>query len=340
MPSRMLEEALEAPAAVARQLEAGDAPIAELAARWRSTPPERLFTVARGSSDHAAHFTAYLLMGRLGATVTSLPPSLVTLEHAPLPRAGSAVLAFSQSGRSPDLVEAIEWFSQADAETVAFVNDIASPLAASASTVVGLHAGDERSVAATKSFIAQLAAGARLVAAWQENVSFNDALRLLPESLATASRADWSSAVEVLSRAQRLLVIGRGTGLAIAQEAALKLKEVADLHAEAFSGAEVLHGPQALVHDGQPVLLFAPRGNAHAGLVKLAETLAQRGARVLLAAPAGTPGSSLPIATARDPALDGLCAIQSFYPLAEAVARARGLDPDRPRHLAKVTLTH
>ncbi len=335
----MLEEALEAPEAVAQQLAAGDAPVAGLAARWRVTPPQRLFTVARGSSDHAAHFTAYLLMSRLGKPVTSLPPSLVTLEHAPLPRAGSAVLAFSQSGRSPDLVEATRWFAEGGAETVAFVNDVGSPLAASAGTVVDLHAGDERSVAATKSFIAQLAAGARLVAAWQADTAFTDALRSLPESLAAAARADWSSAVDVLSRAQRLLVIGRGTGLAIAQEAALKLKEVADLHAEAFSGAEVLHGPQALVHDGQPVLVFAPRGPAHAGLTALAETLAQRGARVLLAAPTGTPGATLAIAASREPALDALCAIQSFYPLAEAVARARGLDPDRPRHLAKVTLT-
>lgn len=340
MPSRMLEEALEAPAAVARQLAAGDDSLPALTKRWRGKAPERLFTVARGSSDHAAHFTAYLLMSRLGAAVTSLPPSLVTLEHAPLSRAGSAVLAFSQSGRSPDLVEATRWFAEGGAETVAFVNDVASPLAASAGTVVDLHAGDERSVAATKSFIAQLAAGARLVAEWQADASFTDALQSVPEALATAARADWSSAIEMLSQAQRLLVIGRGTGLAIAQEAALKLKEVADLHAEAFSGAEVLHGPQALVHDGQPVLIFAPRGPAQASLVALAGTLNQRGARVLLAAPAGTPGASLPIAIALDPALDALCAIQSFYPLAEAVARTRGLDPDRPRHLAKVTLTH
>jgi glucosamine--fructose-6-phosphate aminotransferase (isomerizing) len=260
----MLEEALEAPAAAARQLAAGDAAIAAVAERWRRSAPERVFTVARGSSDHAAQFTAYLLMSRLGATVTLLPPSLVTLEHAPLPRAGSAVLAFSQSGRSPDLIEAAGWFVRGGADTVAFVNDVGSPLAACASTVVNLQAGTEQSVAATKSFIAQLVAGARLAAAWEGNAAFMAALAGLPDALASAARADWSQAVEVLTRAQRLLVIGRGTGLAIAQEAALKLKEVADIHAEAFSGAEVLHGPQALVHDGQPVLIFAPRDRATA----------------------------------------------------------------------------
>lgn len=336
----MLEEALEAPAAVARQLAAGDEAVSSVGERWRAQPPQRTFTLARGSSDHAAHFTAYLLMSRLGCAVTSLPPSLVTLEHAPLERNRAAVLAFSQSGRSPDLVEAMRWFSGGGTDTVAIVNDPTSPLAEAAGRVIDIHAGTERCVAATKSFITQLVAGARLVAAWQADAAFANAMRGLPDALAEAVRADWSQAVETLTAARRLLVIGRGPGLAIAQEAALKLKEVADLHAEAFSGAEVMHGPLALVHDGQPVLVFAPRGPAQAGLFALAQALAHRGAHVLLAAPQGTPGATLPIVEAPTPALDALCAIQSFYVLAEAVARARGLDPDSPRHLAKVTLTH
>jgi glucosamine--fructose-6-phosphate aminotransferase (isomerizing) len=123
-------------------------------------------------------------------------------------------------------------------------------------------------------------------------------------------------------------------------EAALKLKETCAIQAEAFSGAEVLHGPMALVEAGYPMLIFAPRGPAQAGLLTLAEQMRARGARVLLAAPAGTPGCELPLVNAGSEDLDPICAIQGFYPMVEALARTRGLDPDQPRHLAKVTRTH
>jgi glucosamine--fructose-6-phosphate aminotransferase (isomerizing) len=123
-------------------------------------------------------------------------------------------------------------------------------------------------------------------------------------------------------------------------EAALKLKETCAIQAEAFSGAEVRHGPMALVTEGYPLLVFAPRGPAQAGLVAMAGEMRSQGARVLLAAPAGTPGCNLPLVPARAVDLDPVCAIQSFYPMAEALSRARGLDPDRPRHLAKITRTH
>jgi glucosamine--fructose-6-phosphate aminotransferase (isomerizing) len=144
----------------------------------------------------------------------------------------------------------------------------------------------------------------------------------------------------VLAGADRLFVIGRGTGLAVAMEAALKLKETCGIQAEAFSGAEVKHGPMALVHKGYPLLVFAPRGPAQAGLLSLADEMRGRGARVLLAAPDGTPGAELPITSTGNEDLDPISMVQSFYPMVEALARARGFDPDQPPHLAKVTRTH
>jgi glucosamine--fructose-6-phosphate aminotransferase (isomerizing) len=135
-----------------------------------------------------------------------------------------------------------------------------------------------------------------------------------------------------------MFVVGRGTGLAIAMEAALKLKEVCAIQAEAFSGAELRHGPLALIEPGYPVLVFAPRGPAHAGLVALADDLRARGAVVLFAGE-GAGDDALPLIRAAAPELDPLCAIQSFYVLAEALARARGRDPDAPPHLSKVTRT-
>ena len=338
-PSRMRSEAAEAPAAVARLLAAEADTFAALGAGLRRNPPAAVLTVARGSSDHAAHYMAYLVMARLGRLVTSLPMSLVTLYHAQLQCQGLLAVAFSQSGQSPDLVGPLQWMGAQGARTLAFVNDAASPLARAAQQTVALHAGPELSVAATKSFICQMAAGASLVAAWQPDADFSRALAALPADLQNAWAQDWSAGVAALRDAERLFVIGRGTGLAVAMEAALKFKEVCGLHAEAYSGAEVQHGPMALVQPGFPMLVLAPRGPAQAGLLELASQMRERGARVLLAAPPGTPGAELPLRPTGHAELDPLSAVQSFYSLVEALARARGLDPDRPRHLNKITRT-
>src|SRR5262249_828582 len=166
------------------------------------------------------------------------------------------------------------------------------------------------------------------------------ALAALPDVLARAAAADWQPLADALVGADRLFVIGRGLGLAIAQEAALKFKEVCGIQAEAFSGAEGKHGPMALIEEGYPLLVFAPRGPAQAGLLALADDMRRRGARVLLAAPVGTPGAELPLVVAGHEDLDPVAAIQSFYLAVEALARARGLDPHKPRPLNKVTLTH
>jgi glutamine---fructose-6-phosphate transaminase (isomerizing) len=341
----MLEEAREAPAAVERQLAHESDAYDAFGAALRRDPPKAILTVARGSSDHAAHFTGYLVMARMGRLVTSLPMSIVTLYHAKIPCDGLLSMAFSQSGQSPDLVQPTRFFTDGGARTVAFVNDVGSPLAQAARHVFPLHAGTELSVAATKSFIAQLVAGARLVASWQGEKSDRLAIGELPGALAQASHADWSAGVEALVDADRILVIGRGTGLAIAMEAALKLKETCGIQAEAFSGAEVQHGPMALVTRDYPVLVFAPRGPAQRGLLQVAKEMSERGARVLLIAPdeigsRPAPGQLLPLVTTANSELDPIAAIQSFYVMAEALSRARGLDPDRPPHLAKVTRTH
>jgi len=339
LTSRMLDEAREAPDAVARLLAADRQVYASLGAELRERPPQSLLTIARGSSDHAAHYMAYLIMARLGRLVTSLPMSLITLYQSPLRCDGLVSFAFSQSGQSDDLVVPTRFFRDGGARTVAFVNDVASPLADAAQWTFDLRAGPETSVAATKSYIAQLVAGARVVAAWEGDIALQRALDTLPSALQRATQQRWEPAIDALAGADRLFVISRGPGLAVAMEAALKLKEVCGIQAEAYSGAEVRHGPMALVDEGYPLLVFAPRGPAHAGLVALAADMRRRGARVLLAAPAATPGSELPLVETDAEDLDPIAAIQSFYPMVEALARARGLEPDAPRHLAKVTLT-
>jgi glucosamine--fructose-6-phosphate aminotransferase (isomerizing) len=332
-------EALSAPSAIAKQLTESEAAYHAFGEGLRRRPPTSILTVARGSSDHAAHFMAYLIMARLGRLVTSLPMSLVTLYQSSIEARGLLALAFSQSGQSPDLIGPMKYFYKSGALTAAFVNDAASPLAEAVGHVFPLHAGEEKSVAATKSFIAQLVAGAHVVAAWQEDAALERAVMALPSALEGALSQDWSVAVEALQDAERMFVIGRGTGLPVAMEAALKFKETCAIQAEAFSGAEVKHGPMALIDEGFPLLVFAPRGPAQEGLLKMADEMRLRGARVLLAAPPGTPGMELPLAEAPSPDLEPIVAIQSFYLMVEALSRARGFDPDRPRHLSKVTRT-
>ncbi len=340
MTSMMLEEAVSAADCVALQLSNDVERYAALGRHLRATGFDSAVTVARGSSDHASNYLAYLIMARLGRLVTSLPMSLVTLYKAPLKAGGTLAVSISQSGQSPDVVEPIRYFRAGGATTVALVNEIDSPLAEAAEWALPLRAGKERSVAATKSFIASLTAGARLVAEWQQDQQLKDALAALPDALRRAAQVDWSKAIEVLAPARNIMVVGRGISFPIALEASLKFKETSALQAEAFSGAEIKHGPMALIDDGYPLLIFATRGPAQEGLVALAEEMRGRGARVLLAAPEDVPSRDLDLPVAAHPDLDPIVAIQAFYVMAAHLSTARGLDPDKPRHLNKVTRTH
>jgi glucosamine--fructose-6-phosphate aminotransferase (isomerizing) len=338
--SLMLEETQSAPRAVAELLQSDPEAYLKLGAVLRTAPPAGIVTIARGSSDHAAAYFAYLMTVHSGRLVTSLPMSLVTLYHAPLAASRLLAIAISQSGRSPDVLEPIRELRKGGAITATMLNDLGSPLAESAEWVLPLHAGLERSVAATKSFICSLVAGARLTAYWCQCDELLQNLKSLPEALEEACSLDWTPAVETLAASDRLMVISRGLSHSIAKEAALKLKETCGIQAEAFSAAEVRHGPQTLIAEGYPLFAFALRGPAQAEILNLATEMRQRGAKVILAAPANVPGRDLTLATTGSEHLDPIAAIQSFYPLAEAVSRARGRDTDRPPYLNKITTTH
>ncbi|MBI3713680.1 MAG: SIS domain-containing protein [Burkholderiales bacterium] len=336
----MLQEACSSAQAIAEQLSHDTDRLVELGAYLRATPPSSVVTIARGSSDHAANYAAYLIMARLGHIVASLPMSLLTLNRAPLNVKNALAIAISQSGQSPDVVEPIKYFREGGATTVALVNDAKSPLAQGAEWTMPLHAGPELSVAATKSFITSLVAGARLAGHWQNDAEFLAGIADLPNALNQACELDWSSALDVLVPAQRIMVVGRGISFSVALESALKFKETSVIQAEAFSGAEIKHGPMALIHDGYPLLIFATRGPAQAGLIALAEEMRGRGANVLLAAPDDVKERNLTLATTATPDLDPIAAIQSFYVMAAELSLARGLNPDQPRHLSKVTKTN
>ena len=336
----MLKEALASADVVAAQLN-DTSRVEALAARLAQEARHVALTVARGSSDHAASYFASLTMSRVGLPVASLPMSVATLQQAPLQVRNQLALGFSQSGKSPDLVGTMQALREAGALTVAAVNVPGSPLEDACEFYLPLLAGPELSVAATKSYIAMLSVSAQLVAHWQKDEALLDGLKSLPDALRRAGALDWSKAVDELRDAERMIVIGRGLGLAIAQEAALKLKETSGIQAEAFSSAEVRHGPMELIDRDYPLLVFAPRGPEQAGLLQLARDMQARGARVLLAAdPVDVPEATLPLVSTAHAALDPIAAILSFYVMAAGLAAARGRNPDAPRHLMKVTETH
>lgn len=336
--TQMFREAAQAPDVVRAQLEQNAAAALQLGETLRFFRPRAVVTCARGSSDHAATFAKYLIETRIGVLTASAAPSVSSLYGARQDLHDCLFLTVSQSGRSPDLVASAQAARAAGATVVALVNAEDTPLAAAAHYVLPLRAGPEQSVAATKSYIASLAAIAHLVAAWTNDKRLLDALRGLPAQLAQAWNLDWSAAVAPLADAGHLYVIGRGVGLCIAQEAALKCKETCGLHAEAFSEAEVRHGPQALLEPGFPALLLAQVDPTRAGVETLAGDLVLRGVRVLLAGGVVSGATVLPTLNAH-PVLQPLLLVQSFYRLANALAIARGRDPDRPPHLSKITET-
>ncbi len=340
-PSQLAAEVAEIPAVLERQATVTAPALAALVAELRERERWQVATLARGSSDHAAGYLATLLMSQ-GVWTTSVPLSQFTLYASPLPGEGVCAVALSQSGQSPDLCRGLEALRGRGALAVAMVNDATSPLAARARHVLPLAAGPEVSVAASKSCVAQFALAARWVAAWCGDRALAEALPTLPALARAALATDWWAATparERLVAADRLFVLGRGVGLAVAQEIALKLKEVCGIHAEACSTAEVRHGPQALLTAGYPVLCLATPGPEEAGARTLAAELRARGAAVWLAgSPAGGP-VDWPLPAIEEARLAPIPLLVSAYGLVEALARARGRDPDRPPIIEKVTRT-
>lgn len=336
----MFREAASAGDAVARQFAGGGDVVAALVDSLAARPPAMVVTCARGSSDHAATFAKYAFERQLGWVTASAAPSVSSIYQAPLRLEASLFVAISQSGKSPDLIEAVQRASRQGARTLALVNAPDTPLERIADWTLPLAAGPEKSVAATKSYIASLAAIARIVDAIERSASdIAPDLSALPDLLRAAWRLDWSPMVQALKDCRGLFVLGRGPGLAIAQEAALKFKETCGIHAEAFSTAEVRHGPMALAATGLPMLIFRQDDESAAGVDDLIKELLAIGANLLVAS-SGPCGGAIGLPVVEAPAaLQPLLQIQSFYAAINNLAVLRGHDPDRPPLLRKVTET-
>ena len=336
--TRMRREIAEIPQAVARLLDQGAKDTAAVAAEIDRRDPRFLISVARGSSDHACTYLKYASELLFGLPMASVGPSVASIYGTPLKANGTLCLAVSQSGKSPDIVDLARTARESGAYTVAITNNPASPLAGAASATLGLHAGPELSVAATKTFVTSLVAGLWVMAEWKRDTALIAAIRGLPEVLDRATRCDWSEAIEALT-GDNLFTLGRGPSWAISNEAALKFKETCQIHAESYSSAEVLHGPVSIVGSGFPVIGFAAADKAETALVEVADGLADKGALVFVTSDKARPATRLDHVRSGHWLTDPIPLIVSFYGMVEQVAAKRGIDPDAPRHLRKVTET-
>ena len=223
--------------------------------------------------------------------------------------------------------------------TVALTNAYTSPLAGACTLALDMLAGPELSVAATKSFVNSAISGLLILAEWTGNAALKNAVVRLPEALQRAVACDWSPLREALEGQSSLYILGRGPSWPIACEAALKFKETSGMHAEAFSAAEVLHGPVSIVGAGFPVLALAARDKGEVHVISVCDRLVEQGASVFVTSALPTQATALPFAATGHGLTDALVQIASFYGFVEMLSRHRGLDPDRPAHLRKVTET-
>jgi glutamine---fructose-6-phosphate transaminase (isomerizing) len=290
----------------------------------------------RGSSGHAGIFLRYLVETRLRLPVSASAPSVITAFRTPLMLRHALFIVISQSGRSPDLVAATRSARSAGARTIAIVNATSSPVAAEAEFVVPIEAGQEHSVAATKTVIGAMAAGAGLVAELADDRTLRAALERLPQRLQRALALDWSEIADDLAKASAVFVASRGLGLGSAQEIALKLSEILRLPSIGLSAAELQHGPRAALSKHTPVIMMRLRDETAGTVDALAEELREQKLVLHLC---GGPHGSLPWLAEDDPISDPITMLVPAYRMIEQTARAWGFDPDRPPHLSKITET-
>jgi glucosamine--fructose-6-phosphate aminotransferase (isomerizing) len=334
--SLLRDEIAEQPAVLARLLEAQAEPIEAIAAGLRERPPRFAVIAARGSSDNVARYAQHVLGHLCRMPVALATPSLHTLYGTPPRLDGALVIGISQSGASPDVTAVLEDASQQGQPTVAITNDPGSPLAQAAQHVIELGTGEERSVAATKTYTASLGAVAALAAALTGDSNLRAQLLATPELVDAQLNEPVNEAADVAAGWGRCAVTGRGANYGTAFEAALKIKELTGIAAEPYSPPDLLHGPIAVLGPDHPLIAFAPDGPAASGMAELVTEARRRSAPTIVASP------HAPAQVRLVPMPEWLSPLGAVIPaqlLAAALAERLGIDVDRPFGLTKITRT-
>ncbi|MDE3025036.1 MAG: SIS domain-containing protein [Acidobacteriota bacterium] len=338
-------ELREQPAALSRLLERQSARAAELASIFRRDDVSYVLIASRGSSSNAARYAQYVIGRANRVPVMFATPSLYTIYEQPPRLDGAVVLGISQSGASPDVRAVIAEARRQGRPTIALTNDETSPLAGEAEHVLALEAGEEKAVAATKTYVNSLGAIAMLFAAIGEDRVARAELERVPAVLEDQVELSFATA-PALSQFEDVVgatVVARGVNYGTAYEIALKIRELSGLMVEAYSPADLMHGPIAAIRPGWPVILVAPTGPAHESVAELAPALAARQARLLavsdvpeLLLRSNTP---LPLVPGVPEWLSPLAAVVPGQVTAMRLAQLRRLDVDSPSGLRKITLT-
>lgn len=328
-------ETAEIPAAAERLLARTDA-VKAIVARVEQTRPRIVVFCGRGSSGHVGVYLRYLFEARLGLLASAAAPSVVTAYRRPPEMRGALFVVVSQSGRSPDLVNATQVARKHGALTLAIVNDQDSPTAAASELVLPIGAGAEHSVAATKTVVLSMIAGAQLVAALARDDDLVAGLGQLPLRLSRALDCDWSAWADSAARAAAAFVVGRGYGLGCVREIALKVAEILRVPTLGHSAAELRHGPRASITPSTPVLVLRQNDEAATAIDDLVKDLNDANETLFVA---GGPAGTLPWIGDGHPVYDPVLMLVPAYRAIEAVARRRGFDPDNPPHLSKITKT-
>ena len=335
----MAREVTEIPEVLRRQVQHGLGTYLMAGQHAAQTNPRGFVTCARGTSDHAATFFKYVMETRTGLPVTSIGPSIASVYKTPLKLQELICLTISQSGGSPDLVALQAAAKQGGAQTLALLNETDSPVGQTADMVLDVLAGPEKAVAATKSFVSTLFAILGFAAGFTNDKELETALRSFPDIATKALNQDWSKAQLSLARAGSVFTVGRGPGLAVAAEAALKLKETCRIHAEVFSAAEVLHGPVVLADNRFASLVFDSQDETRESILTVIQTMGERDAAAFVVTPDGNCVDQLPVPDVSHPLLQPLVQIIGFYSFVEKMACNLGENADAPSGLKKVTVT-
>ena len=337
--SKMLQEIKEIPDAASNLLDEVESQVSQLVNIFNERQPNFIMTAARGSSDHAATFLKYLFEIQLGVPVVSLGPSISSIYESKLSLKNSLCIGISQSGQSPDTLSVISSVKNKECITASFTNNINSPLAQKSKFPISLNAGNEKSVAATKTFVNSLIVCLVLVAKISKDDELLNKIHRLPKMLDKAIGIQWSDLKNELAKCNQLYTLGRGLSFAISNEASLKLIETCGIHASSYSSAEILHGPVEIVEKNYPVLAFISRDAAEYSISSVCENLADKKAKVFGTSKQLCVSKCLDFVTTGHPFTDPVALIASFYTFIENLALSRGRNPDQPRLLKKVTKT-
>ena len=334
---KVLEEACSIAERIAIFNQKDDNPYHQIAKNISDKKIKHIVTVARGTSDCVALYASYLFAKTLGLTTYSLPPSIITLENSHFDFSNTLVLVISQSGLSKDLIICEQASRKMGAETMILTNNVNSPIVNNANYFFHINAGEVESVAATKTFALSLLNIIKLIAVVSDNKKIIDNIFQLPDHISKESKDSWDPEL-IDKNVSNGFIISRGLGYALSTEISIKFKELCQEQIEPFSSAEVMHGPKSLIENSFKLFTLSLNDSSGSSVLKDTKKLMKITNKVYLIT--SQSNTNLSYSSMNHPELDSIIIMSKFYPWIIKYSIYKGLNPDNPRYLTKVTQTY